>query len=57
MIRLTLGKRNNVEKRSMTSQVEYWAKIGNIAEDNPDLPFSNIRAFLLFRELAKGSIE
>ncbi|MCH7926547.1 MAG: hypothetical protein IID03_00960, partial [Candidatus Dadabacteria bacterium] len=48
---------SNVEKRSMTSQVEYWAKIGKIAEDNPDLPFSFIREILLAQEEAKSKKE
>jgi hypothetical protein len=34
-------------------QIEYWAKIGRIAEDNPDLPFSLINEILL----AKSEIE
>jgi hypothetical protein len=33
----------------MTSQLEYWAKIGKTAEDNPDLPFSFIKETLLAR--------
>lgn len=28
--------------RSVAGQVEYWAKIGQIAEENPDLPYSFI---------------
>jgi len=42
--------RSKVEHRSMTSQVEYWAKIGKAAEDNPDLPFSFIKETLLALE-------
>ena len=49
--------RSNVEKRSMTSQVEYWAKIGKIAEDNPDLPFSFISEILLAQEETKSKKE
>ena len=49
--------RSAVEKRSMTSQVEYWANIGRIAEDNPDLPFSFIREILLAQEEAKSKKE
>lgn len=26
--------------RSPSQQIEYWAKIGKAAEENPDLPFS-----------------
>ena len=35
--------RSEAEQRSMTSQIEYWAKLGRIAEDNPDLPYSFIK--------------
>ena len=49
--------RSNVEKRSMTGQVEYWAKIGKIAEDNQDLPFSFIREILLAQEEVKNKKE
>jgi hypothetical protein len=45
--------RSEVEKRSLTGQVEYWAKIGRIAEDNPDLPFSFVKELLVAREEAK----
>ena len=45
--------RSAVEKRSMTGQVEYWARIGRIAEENPDLPFSFIKELLIAREEAK----
>jgi len=45
--------RSKVEKRSLTGQVEYWARIGRIAEENPDLSYSFIRELLLAREEAK----
>ena len=35
--------RSEAEHRSMTGQIEYWAKIGRIAEDNPDLPYTFIK--------------
>lgn len=31
-----------VEHRSIAGQVEYWAKVGRAALDNPDLPVSFI---------------
>ena len=31
-----------VEHRTIAGQVEYWAKIGRAALDNPDLPISFI---------------
>lgn len=36
-----------VENRSITGQIEYWAKIGKIAEENQGLPFSFIKEILL----------
>ena len=49
--------RSSVEKRSLTGQVEYWARIGRIAEDNPELPFSFIKEILLAQEESKSSKE
>lgn len=42
-----------VTRRSMAGQIEYWANIGKIAEDNPDLSFSVINDILLGREQLK----
>ena len=39
-----------VENRSLAGQIEYWAKLGKIGEDNPDLPISFIKDILLGRE-------
>ncbi len=36
-----------VYSRSTPKQIEYWAHIGKIAEDNPDLPYSFIKQVLL----------
>ena len=38
-----------VENRSLAGQVEYWAKLGRIAEENPDLPISFIKDILIGR--------
>ena len=35
------------DHRSVPKQIEYWAQIGRIAEDNPDLPFGFIRDSLV----------
>ena len=44
-----------VKNRSVTGQIEYWAKIGKIAEDNPDLPYSLIKEILIgLEELDSG---
>lgn len=42
-----------ITRRSMAGQVEYWAYIGKIAEDNPDLSFAEINDILLGREQLK----
>ena len=34
---------SKVENRSITGQIEYWAKIGKIAEENPNLPYSLLK--------------
>lgn len=34
------------QSRSATKQVEYWARIGKIAQDNPDLNFEDISDIL-----------
>lgn len=36
-----------VEHRSVPKQIEYWSRIGRIAAENPDLPFSVIRDILM----------
>jgi hypothetical protein len=34
-------------------QIEYWSRIGKLAEENPDLPFSFIQETLLAIEESK----
>ncbi len=41
------------ESRSVPKQIEYWARIGRIAEDNPDLSYNAIRSILLGLEDAR----
>ena len=36
-----------IEHRSAPKQLECWSQIGKIAQENPDLPFSMIRAILI----------
>ncbi len=38
---------SKAENRSVTGQIEYWAKIGKIAEENPDLSFSQIKEIMI----------
>ena len=42
-----------VNSRSIPKQIEHWAKIGKIAEENPDLPYNFIKGILE----AKNEIE
>lgn len=46
---------SSVEHRSAEGQIEYWAKIGKCAKDNPYLTFSLIRELLIgLEELDNG---
>jgi hypothetical protein len=36
--------------RSVAGQIEYWAKIGKIAEENPDLTYDFITKLLIAKE-------
>ncbi|MBU0799560.1 MAG: ParD-like family protein [Alphaproteobacteria bacterium] len=42
----------DVFSRSVPKQIEYWSRIGKIAEENPDLPYSFIKDILLAKEEA-----
>lgn len=36
--------------RSIAGQIEYWAKIGKITEENPDLNYELIKNILIGKE-------
>lgn len=36
-----------IHHRSLPKQIEYWSRIGKIAEENPDLPYAMIRDILI----------
>jgi hypothetical protein len=42
-----------VSHRSVPKQIEYWSRIGKIAEENPDLPYAFIHDILLSLEEEK----
>jgi hypothetical protein len=42
--------------RSATKQVEFWARIGKIAEENPDLNFNDIKDLLIGLEQVKAGL-
>jgi hypothetical protein len=51
------GKYASVFSRSVTMQIEHWARIGKIAEENPDLPYSFIEDVLLGKiEINNGDV-
>jgi hypothetical protein len=43
----TAKRYGTIEHRSVPKQIEYWSRIGKIAAENPDLPFSVIRDILI----------
>ncbi len=44
--------------RSMAGQIEHWAKIGKIAEENPDLTYEFIKNILIAQqETRDGKLE
>ena len=42
--------------RSMAKQIEYWSRIGKIAEENPDLNYDEIHSILLSLEEKKAGL-
>jgi hypothetical protein len=46
---------SKIDKRSVTGQIEHWARIGKCAEENPDLTYNLIREILIgLVELEQG---
>ncbi len=45
---------SKVFKRSIAGQIEYWAKIGQMIDENPDLPLPFIQDILVGREQIKA---
>lgn len=44
--------------RSVPKQIEHWARIGHIAEDNPDLTYLQIKEILLgLQEKQEGNVK
>lgn len=42
--------------RSVAGQIEYWAKIGKIAEENPDLTYAFIKDMLIAQQEAEEGL-
>lgn len=48
-------KYSRIEQRSITGQIEYWARIGKCVQENPDLTYSLIKEILIgIEELDHG---
>lgn len=48
-------KHAQLNLRTVPKQIEYWSRLGKIAEENPDLPFSFIKEVLEARlEVDRG---
>ena len=46
---------SKIDKRSITGQIEHWARIGKCSEENPDLTYSLIKEILIgIAELDQG---
>ena len=45
---------SKIFKRSIAGQIEYWAKIGQMIDENPDLPLLFIQDILVGREQIKA---
>ena len=50
-------KTARAEYRTIPHQIEYWAKIGKCALDNPDLPIEFIKDILVAKEQDKSLAE
>lgn len=43
--------------RSVAEQIEYWARLGKVAEENPDLPIPMLQDMLVsLEELKAGNL-
>ena len=45
---------SKVFNRSIAGQIEYWAKIGQMLEENPDMPLSFLQDILIGREQVRS---
>lgn len=47
--------RSKAMHRSIAGQIEHWATLGKIAEDNPDLTYEFIKNILIAKEESNSS--
>ena len=52
----TLRARATAHRRSLSDQIKYYAHLGMIAEDNPDLPLSLIEGIFEAREELRAGL-
>ena len=48
--------KSKIFKRSIAGQIKYWAQIGKIVEENPDLPLPFIQDVLLGKEQVRAGM-
>ena len=48
--------KSKIFKRSIAGQIEYWAQIGQIVEENPELPLPFIQDILLGKEQIRAGL-
>ncbi|MDL1982713.1 MAG: ParD-like family protein [Deltaproteobacteria bacterium] len=48
--------KSKIFKRSIAGQIEYWASIGQLIEENPDLPLPFIQEILIAKEQIKAGL-
>ncbi len=48
--------KSKIFKRSIAGQIEYWASIGQIIEENSDLPLPFIQEILIAKEQIKAGL-
>ncbi len=50
-------KYSKIDHRSLTRQIEHWARIGKCIEENPDLTYAQIKEILIgIEELDHGDM-
>jgi len=47
---------SEIFRRTVAGQIEYWARIGRLAEENPDIPFPFILDILKGKEQIKAGL-
>lgn len=45
------------ECRSIPNQIEFWAKVGKCALDNPDLPIEFVQTLLIAKDIDRSQAE